>query len=281
MPQFKATHDGQEIEVEITDDMVTAAGFIPKAEVASKYVPKANNDKAFAARLEAEKGKIRSALLEDAEVRQSILSDYGIPLDEEGNPKLPEGGMTAEDVKKQLSEQQDKWRQTYEKQHVAPLQEQIEKANQQNAHLRDRMLVSDLIQAAKAAGVRKDKFDVLPGAPPETAPIVSQLRHRLAWAPDAGMWALVASRNQDGTPNFEINSDPNSSVQYAGPEALFQQMKDDRKLANWFEDNSPGSSGLGNPATGGGSNTISMAKYESMSFAERNAFMRKGGTVEE
>jgi ribosomal protein L29 len=279
MPQFKTTHNGAEIQVEIPDDKLAEAGFLSTAQVSTNYVPKANVESIIQGRLAQEPPKIRKQLAEDAEFRKEILTSLGIPLDADGKPKLPEGGMTAEELQKQLAQQRDLWTAQLRKKEVEPLAETLNGLKAETETLRQEALVSAIIQAAKASGVRQEKFETLPGAPLHSAPVVAQLMGRFAWSPDQKQWAVKSGQAADGSPVFEVSSNPER--QYAGAPELFERLKQDPAVKkSWFEDNRGGAAGIGGPG-GGSSKIVSREQLGKMTPESQAAHFKAGGTVED
>lgn len=247
MPKAKITHDGEELEVEIPDEQVAEWGFVPKKQVQDEYVPKANVQATIQARLKEEPAKVRAALKEDTEFIRELAEERGWPVDEEGKLVMPEGGLTADEVQKQVTEKREAWQHQWEEKHLKPKDEKIAAYASENETLRKQMLYGEIIQAAKDAGVIDEKFETLPGAPREAAPVIQQVMHRFKWAPDANQWALISTVGPDGQPQFEINPDENPQRPYADAKVFFEKLREDKTLGpRWFKDTRPGTYGPGN-----------------------------------
>src|SRR5690606_15728073 len=128
MPQITTTHNGQEITVDVPDETVIEWGFLPKAEIQKSYVPKTNAAAQLQSALESQAQTLREKLAEDPDHVRTILAAQGLPLDESGKVKLPEGGITAEELQQRLQESRSAWEQQYQLKHLRPLETRLTEA---------------------------------------------------------------------------------------------------------------------------------------------------------
>ena len=111
--------------------------------------------------------------------------------------------------------------------------------------------------------------------------MVAQTIGRFAWAKDVKDWALKTGQLEDGTPTFEVSSDPDNT--YAGPKDLWAKFKENREVAKaWFIDGRATSTNLG--ATNGqkaNGKILSREAFDTLSAIEKPAFFKNGGVVED
>lgn len=282
MPKFQTEHEGKTIEVDIPDETVVKWGYISKADVQSKYVPKGNSEAQLKSALDSQREKLRQEFAEDDEFVHGILEAQGLPLDENGKVKLPEGGITSEELQERLKESRTTWEAQYQQKHVDPLSKKLSEQEKANLRMRDQIINSHIIQTAKDAGVKSDAFETMPGAPRESAPIIAQNRHRFAWNEEINGPALVQSRDNEGNPQFEINPEADSDSPYADGSYLWAKYKADKNIApRLFEDKRITTDRLGNTNGRSSGKTWTRADWDRASATERMDFSKAGGQLED
>lgn len=275
MPKAKIEQDGQELEIEVSDEQIAEWGYVSKSQIESDYVPKGNVETIIKGAKAQQSQSLRKSLAEDPDFIREVAESRGWPVNDEGELVLPEGGLTAEEVQKQVAEKREAWQQQWEKKNLEPVAQKAAGLEKQIGGLRRQILVSEIIQAAKAAGVKDEKFDTLPGSPLESAPVVQQVLDRFKWSEEHQQWGYAEGTKPDGTPNFQISSTEDTSRPLAGASEFFAKLRENRELGpRWFNDTRPGTYG---PSNTNGQATIGSRKRSQMSDLERVQFIKAHG----
>lgn len=255
MPKITVQHEGNDIEVELPK------GYVGPDEIAANYKPKKDfegMENRLRKKVESEiQSSYRQTLLEDSEFVGQVLTASGVPLDEDGNVAIPEGGMSAEEMQKQLKAQTEQQKALWEKQQLDPMKKSLEQFTSENQALKKRILLSELAEGARTSGVTDAKFEPFPGQGPETAPVYAAAS-LFDWDKENGQWALKGS---DGS--FVINPDGTPDRPYVDPASYWGRQKEEKHFKEWFKDNRVSSTGL--PGTGpskGGRDVSSLSESE-------------------
>jgi hypothetical protein len=208
--KIKVTIEGKEHEVELPE------GYISESDLSDKYVKKEFFENEIQRRVKTAKQKSREELQSDGEFFISLAKERGVPLTEDGTYKPPKDNDI--DINKIKSEVE----QALREREIAPRDEKI------NRFLR-RSLTTDIVQAAAAAGIRKNMIEPLQeGAEP---PIVNMLKDYFSYDEKNDYWAV---RNGEG---FAYSSNPTDSRPYQGAREFIESLKKNQTWADFFEDN--------------------------------------------
>lgn len=236
MPKVKVTlpddeiFKGQIVEVDL-EAIEMPDGFVSPEELRNSYVPKTNVEKDVKKRLAQQAEQLRKEYFEDDEFARELMIARNVPLDEEGNISLPDAGISAEEMAKKVQEQVQLQRHNWEKRELGPVQSKFEQALKQVSDLNRRILHTEILEAARKANVRPEKFEALPGTPTDRIPVIAQTEYRFGFDNETNHWAL---KSGDG---FAINPEDDPNRPYAGPAELFDMLKSDPKVASsWFID---------------------------------------------
>lgn len=184
MAKFKVQHEGKEIEIEL--DAVALS------EVRENYVPKAHHDSEFAKlRKKMDKLVEPDSLLESDEFKTKAVEKWGL-----------KGGLPAEQVNQLKS--------TWEKQHLAPLQKQLETLTAEIQTGRKKDLWRQITDAAEAAGIKKVLRTAPANLPNAPAPIVGMLEAYFGRDDERGNWF---ARNGE---QFAFAAKPTNESPYKG-----------------------------------------------------------------
>ena len=130
-------------------------------DIRKEYVPKANVEKDIKTRLQQQAVNLRNELAQDEEFARDILISKCVPLSDEGEIQWPESqGMSAEDVQQRVKDGVELQRLQWEKRHLEPVTTERDGALQEVDLLRRQILHSDIMEAARKAGVLDDKFGI-------------------------------------------------------------------------------------------------------------------------
>lgn len=154
----------------------------------------------------------RTELLKDEEFFTEFTKTHGlVKKGEKGGDPSPE----------RITELQQGWM----KQHLEPLQQQLQSAQGEGAELRQSMLESQILAATP--GLKKPyRTPPSEGAKPL---IVTMLSPLFAWDPKTKMFAL---KKGDG---FEFSSQATTEKPYKGIEEYLNEMQKNASFADWWE----------------------------------------------
>ena len=168
--KFKITdpaNPGQELEIEIPDDQITAAGLIQEPQVNERINKRVGE--LFAAelprRVETAVANAKKALLGDAEFRTSALEAWKITPAKPGDDKP--GELTPEQVERLKSE--------FILKEVKPLQEKLDTSNGRMKTLLQQVLHGTIMQAAREHGVKDELLKKGPGKVPAIVAMMEEL----------------------------------------------------------------------------------------------------------
>lgn len=228
--------DGSEVEVEKPEGVFT------QEEVDRDYRPKAEIEgmvnRMLTKRTEDAVSRAKKEWLEDPETRLQFLQAESIPLDAEGKVSLPEGGITQKDLEKRMQENSAFLRQQWEKDHLKQIEEKegsIEALTNSLRATREQMLLNEIAEGARVAGVDPRKFDPVPGMGPYSAAVYG-VRQLFQWDDASNMFALQG----EGGPKFNPNGTkerPNIGALEFWKEVAAKDKA--YKDGGWFPDNRP------------------------------------------
>lgn len=239
----KVQIDGQDDPVEVSSDAIqwgedeSPDGYVPREKMQSEIQRRVSSAK------ENAKDKARETLREDDEFTRSIVTDrFGIELDEDGNPQLEDGADP------------EKIAQRIEQEKVKPLQSKIEEKDETISTLRARDRRRAIMEAAQEAGVKPHLLK----APSEGAdPLIVQMtKDNFAFDPEHDMWAETEGED------FRYSSSPKEGAPFAGPVEFFKRLKKSGEYEEFFTDDRPEGTGLGNTGASEDGETITVKREE-------------------
>ena len=279
MPQFTIEIEGTERTVDVSDEQIQKAGFVATSSLENTHVPKGNVESIVKSRLADEQKTVRANLTKDPEFITEILRSSGVPIGDDGKPKL-EGGMTGEEFQKQLNSNKEQWLNEVTASQIDPLTKANKTLSSENKGLRRSQLVGTIIREARAAGVDEDHFSLFPDAKEDTMAIVAQNIDRFAWQPDIQEHALISGYDSEtGEPKFEYSGI--EGQKYIGAKELFARHKADPETRKkMFAKNGANTTGLGDLNRAGGGKIKTRAEFDQMTAGAKSDFVLKdGGTV--
>lgn len=210
--KISVQHEGQTIEVEVD-------GLVPESEVDAGYIPKAKVDQIVA---DAKKKATRSALtgaLNDDDFKKQALTHWNIDPTKLGGSG---GAVTDEQMAAIVRDVEAK--------KVKPLELLLEQAKTGTASLQRRVLQKSIVAAARAAGVKPEFLDVLPGG--REPAIVTMVESAFGLHDEDGEFYVKKSGGGDG---FEISPSKEAGRLFANVEDYFSGLAKDKTYARIFE----------------------------------------------
>lgn len=180
----------------------------------------------------------KEALLDDNDFWKQMATKRNIQLGDDGQP------VKAKDVDVQ------KLYQDWTKEHVDPLKTHVDTLTGQNTNLLRGMKRAGLLQAAEKLGIKK-QFRVRPDKDTPSA-VEAMFENAFEFDAETNDFAVVEKREADKV-TFRYGSNPQER-RYAGFEDYFGSLRKNDAFKDWFEDNRPGATGLGD--TGGHSGGV-------------------------
>lgn len=209
--------------------------YVSTASLKDTHIPKSNVETDIQQRLAKQSDNLRASLLEDDDHIRKILTAKGVPMNEDGT-LIELDGISAEDLATKLKDHEKIARAEFEKEDLNPRVEEITDLNGKIEKLQRQVLHAEILDAARSSGVIKEKFDRLPGAPISSTQVIAQTEGNYGFDKDNGRWAL---KNEAGD-GFVHNPVKEDGRPFAGPEVYFDQLKEDKAVAeSWFGDDRP------------------------------------------
>lgn len=222
MDSIKVTVNGETHEVDRSDiTLPDNVDFISPDNVPKGYFTQDAMEQKIQDRVARAKRNAESDLLDDKEFKQRVLSEYGISLDDSGNPK---GIKTQEDF--------EEWKSNQAQQLTKPLKERIEELKQTASKLKSGSKKADILKAANGLFQEQYTKSFMGDDDPF---VVKQFGDKFDVDPETGQTALVDSEG-----GFAVDGDGSRIT----PEKYFEQNKD--KFNDLLQDKRQGSSKLQN-----------------------------------
>jgi len=263
MPPFKINIDGTEHDVErsaITPDegfQIVGPDEVPDDMVRQSVMNETIKDRVSSAKTNA----LKNAHQQE-QVRNQVLSELGIEVDEEGNPK----GLKTEEV--DLEREREKWASN----NLDPLKEQLEDTQEQLHSIRENA-VRQSIRGAFAGKAKDEYLDSEIGDPYVEQVFASKFKYN----PEIGKVLQVDS---DGNFERHPNGKKANGHGFVEPEDYIKLNADTKLMKRILKDDTQGGSGFNQ---GSGDNTdkkvITRTKFDNLNPSERMSFMQDGGQV--
>lgn len=223
-------------------------GYVSPQELKASYVSKDNVTSTIQKRVDRAKRDARTALAEDDEFVREIMQKHGVPMSEDGTVDIPDGAVSGQELQERIRGQVELARQGWVKKDLDPLVKERDALSQGITSLRQKIMFSEIVEAARQAGVKDEMFRTLPGAPLSSAPVIQQTLHNFGFDPETN---TVALRNGQ---DYEFSTEKNPERPYAGPREFFDRLRENPDIASfWFNQKEARSTSLGNTdASGGG-----------------------------
>ena len=263
MPKVQVTlpkndrFSGEVVTVDI-EDIDLGDHLVRTADVRKNYVEKSFMQEKIDERLAGQAVNLKGSLLDDATFAKQILSKYGVSLDAEGKVVFDKQ-FEEEAIEKVLKGRLESAKGEWDKSALAPVSERASAAEQKLTALQRQLLHLETLEAARKAGVKRELFEVLPGARREAIPVIAQTEHMFDVDPN-GHWAVRGA--EQGT--FVPSKNPSPDRPNASPDEYFASLKEVEAAKTWFEE--PRMSG---PNVNGTSNARDNGNGQSTSQTDR------------
>lgn len=241
MGTVKVTIDGEEHEVDAsqveTGDDIRLIG---SDEVPDGMVTQETMNAKMKERLKDERRRIVNGEGERGEeIHQKVLNKAGVPLDEDGNPKLPDDPDFDPDAER------ERIKSVVIENEVEPVKEENKQLRERNQQLLQTRKRSEILSAAQRHNVADEFVNSVSEA--AVPPIVQIVSPSVGYDDEHDQFAVLG---EDG---FKNSSKQGKA--WADMDELFEQMKSDDRYRHLFKDTRPGESGVGDTEGATGSKT--------------------------
>lgn len=240
-----------------SDDLTTPpAGYVPETEVAELRKTLAITQRKL--KQASQNRPDPSALADDPEFVRGVFDKHGVPYDDEGRFRMPEGMKDAakieEEFRQRLARSQEQWK----AKELSPLSDKLKSYEEKLESTRRRALRQALEQSARRAGVTDAKFKPLPfGTSKDFAPVHAP-ENLFAYDDEMDDWVL---RQGEDIVYDNAGKPVTASGSYWN---FFRETADKETAAEWFGDSRQRGSGYQNNGAGrGASFTITRAEVRS------------------